>query len=453
MLEAVLVVVTALFVTAAPVLWLRFLERSNPRWFADGLREAARVQGIRFSPRRPYSRSAVGVSGDLSVRVESRQRRTIEGENEYWLDLCVSVAGLRIPQRLEFSAERGTGDDVLTGDTVFDDLVEVRGEASIVLALLDRGLRQRMSEFVRLGGRLRGGRLEFCAPATFSQGEIARAVGATLRLARELSSAAGGGICERLARNAVSDPHPSVRLWNLLQLQEQFAGTPEAGEASRADLGDPSPWVRLSAARFLRDEGHGALEGLTRDRGVPEQAAAEAVALLPARGDNERAGPVLLTVLKTRTGEARRQAIQELGRLRHPPALGPLIVLLERADPRTAAAAASALGSLGDAKAEPALVKAVETDERELRLAAARALGSLGNVRSVEPLLALLQRRLDAESRQGIREAIGAIQSRLAGAEAGQLSLATSAPGSGWLSLAAPTAGQGDLSLADPGPE
>src|SRR5206468_2440244 len=149
--------------------------------------------------------------------------------------------------------ERGTGDDVLTGDTVFDDLVEVRGEPSVLLALLDREIRQRVSEFVRQGGRLVGGRLVSCARTSFWPGEVARGLRLGLWLARELSSP-GGGVCERLAANAKSDPLPGVRLWNLLQLHEQFPETEEAREASREDFKDPSPWVRLAAARFLKDE-------------------------------------------------------------------------------------------------------------------------------------------------------------------------------------------------------
>jgi hypothetical protein len=339
------------------------------------------------------------------------------------------------------------GDDVLTGDTVFDDLVEVRGEPSIILALLDREVRQRVSEFVRLGGCLKAGRLVCCAPTSFAPGEIVRGLRLGLWLARELSSP-GGGVCDRLARNAKTDPHPGVRLWNLWQLHEQFPETPEAGEASQEDLKDPSPWVRLAAARFLKDEGLEVLERLAQERGVPESAAAEAVTLLAARYPGPRAGPLLLTALKTHSGEARVEAVQELGRIRYHPASGPLIVLLDRADPRTAAAAAGALAALGDAAAEPTLLKAVDSDARELRLAAIRALGTVGSAASVEPLLAFVgSRRLDAETRQAIHDAVGAIQSRLAGAEAGQLSLAALSPGSGWLSVAAPGAGHGQLSL------
>jgi hypothetical protein len=408
---------------------------------------ASAEQGIRFAPRSPRSSTAIGECGDLSVRVELEHKVAAEHDNQTQPHLCVTIAGPRIPQGLAFAAERGTGDDVLTGDTVFDDIVEVRGQPSILLALLDREIRQRVSEFVGLGGRLAAGQLQCCTPTSFSTGELVRAVRLGLWLARELSSP-GGGVCERLARNAKSDPLPGVRLWNLLQLHEHFPETREAREASQEDLKDPSPWVRLAAVRFLKDEGLEVLEQLAQDRAVPESAAAEAVGLLAARCPAERAGPLLLTALKTHSGEARRQAVQELGRICHRPARGPLLVLLEHADPATGAAAAAALARLGEATAETALLKAMESDARELRLAAILALGTLGSAASVEPLLAFLAiRRLDAETRRGIHDAVGAIQSRLAGAEAGQLSLAATAPGSGWLSVASGDAGHGDLSL------
>jgi hypothetical protein len=408
---------------------------------------ASREHGISFAARSPRSSIAIGWCEDFSVRVELDHRMMAERDDPYLPHLCVNITGPRIPQGIAFAPERGTGDDVLTGDTVFDDLVEVRGQPSILLALLDREIRQRVSEFVRLDGRLEAGRLISCAPTTFSPGEVVRGLRLGLWLARELSSP-GGGVCKRLATNAKSDPLPGVRLWNLLQLHEQFPETREAREASQHDLEDPSPWVRVAAARFLKAEGLDVLEHLARDRDAPESAAAEAVALLAARCPAARAGPLLLTALKTHSEEARRQAVEELGRIRYHPARGPLLVLLERADPRTGAAAAAALASLGDVTAEPALLRAMETDARELRLAAVAALRTVGSAGAVEPLLSFLaSRRLDAETRQEIRDAVGAIQSRLAGAAAGQLSLAATSPEGGWLSVVAPGPGQGQLSL------
>ena len=163
---------------------------------------------------------------------------------------------------------------MLTGDTVFDDIVEVRseGDPSILLALLDRETRQMVSDFVRLDGRLEAGRLVCCSPASFSSAEIVRVLRLGLWLARKLS-APDSGVFERLARNAKWDPLPGVRLLNLLQLHEQFPETPEARDASREDLKDASPWVRLAAARFLKDEGLAVLEHLAQDRAVPESAA------------------------------------------------------------------------------------------------------------------------------------------------------------------------------------
>jgi HEAT repeat protein len=431
---------------------LEFLARlssgdSQAQWWAAELAAASRELNVQFASHPLGSSTGIGTCEDFSVRVRLEQNSAAELQDQYRLHLCVTISGPRMPQGLAFAEERGTGDDVLTGDTVFDDLVEVRGEPSILLALFDREIRQKVSEFVGLGGRLVTGQLSCCTPTSFSPGEVVRSLRLGLWLARELSSP-GGGICERLARNAKTDPLPGVRLWNLLQLHEQFPETREAREASQEDLKDPSPWVRLAAGRFLKDEGLEAFEHLAQDRAVPESAAAEAVALLAARCPADRAGPFLVTALKTHSGEARRQAVKELGRIGHRPARGPLLVLLEHADPGTAAAAAAALARLGDATAERALLKAMETDARELRLAAVRALGTVGSAASVEPLLAFLgSRRLDAETRQVIHNAVGAIQSRLAGAEAGQLSLAATSPGSGWLSVAPRDAGHGDLSL------
>jgi len=416
-------------------------------WFGSELQRASNELGVEFEPQSPRRWSVAGTCEDFAVGVAIEQKGVPGEEGRSAAHLCVSISGPRIPRGIGFAAERDTGDDVLTGDTAFDDVVEVRGEPSILLALLDREIRQRVAEFVGLDGRLEEGRLASCARSSFSSGELVRSLRLGLWLARELSSP-GGGVCERLARNAKSDPHPGVRLWNLSQLHEQFGDSGEAEEASRVDLVDPSPWVRLAAARFLKAEGLPVLEHLVLDRAAPEGAAVEAVALVAARCSADHAGPLLLTALKMRSGEPRRQAVQELGRIGYAPSRGALMVLLERADPRTAAAAAGALAALHDQGAERALLKALESEARELRGAAIRALGTVGTAAAVEPLLAFLAgRRLDGETRQGIREAVAAIQSRLAGAAAGQLSLAAVAPGSGWLSVPSLAAREGDLSL------
>jgi hypothetical protein len=365
-------------------------------------------------------------------------------------DLHVSLRCERLPRRIRFAPERGSSTDVLTGDPRFDDDVEAQGDPSILAALLDEPLRLGLRKLVAWDGSLRDGQLSWRAQVGLIAGEIPRMLIELVELA-DLLTASKGGLCERLARNAREDSVAGVRLWNLTLLQQQFSGRKEVKEVSRLLLADVSPWVRLAAARFLTEEAGPVLRALLEDRQAPDHAAAEAAALLAARLPVGAAGPVLMAALKARAGEARRQVIHELGRLQHAPAVGPLCVLLARSDPRTAAVAAEALGAIGDAKAESHLLEAVRQDAAELRIGAARALGVVGTIKVVEPLLELLKgSRLDGESRQALRATVDSIQARQAGAEAGQLSLATTAVEAGRLSLATPQAGPGDVSLAEP---
>lgn len=429
--------------------WLQ-LRRETREWIANGCRESAEASGIRWSSTT--WRSAEGERGDyrLSVALERRAPPLGGNEEQDFDELVARLACHRLPQRLRFAAETGDGLDLLTGDNLFDEAVEIQGEASFVAALLSEPARERIRSFAAWGGALENGTLELRRRAAFSLGEIALAVRTILDTADVLTSSEGGGVCERLARNALGDPRPGVRLWNLTLLQQEFADRPETSATSRAALADGSAWMRLAGARFLEAEGLEVLKALLEERHTPDHASAEAVALLSARLSRADAGVLLLPALKQRTGETRRQAIKELGRLRCEAALGPLCVLLGRPQERTAVAAADALGALGDVRAEIHLVDALRRDAPELRIAVARALGAVGSVKAVQPLLELLEaKRLDGESRQALREAVSAIQSRLAGAEAGQVSLATPAAEAGRLSLATPTAGPGDVSLAE----
>src|SRR5262249_36272858 len=126
---------------------------------------------------------------------------------------------------------------------------------------------------------------------------------------------------------------------------EHLADRPEPEAARRAGLADRSPCSRIAAARFLRAGSEGTLRSLLEDRRTPDHVSADAASLLAARLPPEQAGPLLIATLKGRSGETRRQAIQELGRLKHAAGVGPLCVLLENADPRTTAAAAPPAGA------------------------------------------------------------------------------------------------------------
>jgi HEAT repeat protein len=422
------------------------------------LASASAAHGIRHWRSRGPTTS-VAEAGDFRIHVDlstetvARDRPMLlqalapESSGDVIPYLRVTVSGGRIPRDLSFGPKQDGRDDVLVGDPLFDDNVGIRGEPGVVLALLDQRLRGKVRDLVAAGGSLTDATLVWWAPYTLLERDFRLAVEMLLELADALATTDSGGVCERLARNAVGDSVGGVRLWNLLQLQERFSAAPEARAASVAGLGDADPWVRLSAARFVTDESLPVLERLASERATPEPAAAEAIALLAARMPTELAGPLLVRLLKSRTGDARRQAAAELGRLGYLPALGPLIVVLEHSSAAAASAAAVALGRLGDVKAEPALLAAVSGNAPELRVPAAHALGRIGSSASVEPLLRLLADGSRGEAAASVRQAIAAIQSRLACAEAGQLSLADGGAQAGHLSVARPGAGIGAVSL------
>lgn len=416
------------------------------RWLASGMKEVGRVHGFRM--RKSGRRAASGARGDELLQVDlifvpAREADTAHNE------LVVSLSSPWLPPSIAFSAEKGTG-DVVTGDTAFDDAVEALGNPTMLAALLGTDVRDRVRRLVGWDGVLRGQTITWRMRTAFSANDILWSTTQVVELAERLTSPEGGGICERLARNARKDAEAGVRLWNLTLLQQTFPERPETQAASAAALADRDPWVRLAAARFLPIEGASVLKELLADPSSPDQAAAESAALLGARLGVEEAGPLLLTALKVRSGSARRQVVSELGRLRYTPAFGALCVLLGRSEPRLAAAAAGALASLADVRAERHLLDALRREASELTTAIARALGAIGTVAAVQPLLELqTQARTSAETRQALREAVAAVQSRLAGAEAGQLTLASMSAEAGRLSLTAPMAGRGDVSIVD----
>jgi hypothetical protein len=99
-------------------------------------------------------------------------------------------------------------------------------------------------------------------------------------------------------------------------------------------------------------------------------------------------------------------------------------------------AAAEELGATGLPEAEGPLVRALGSPAPEVRVAAARALGRAGTAASVSALREAAEANPDGGLRRAVRQAVAEIQSRIGGAEPGQLSLATGEAESGRLSIA-----------------
>lgn len=117
----------------------------------------------------------------------------------------------------------------------------------------------------------------------------------------------------------------------------------------------------------------------------------------------------------------------------------------DNGDETSCLAAARALAVRGDAVAEPALVAALEKAWPSVREAAAGALGAIGSAAAVPALRAAAENG-DAAVQRAAKQAIAEIQSRLPGADRGQLSLADA--GVGKLTLTHETP-RGHVSLAE----
>jgi HEAT repeat protein len=328
------------------------------------------------------------------------------------------------------------------GDERFDQAFYVVGPAQLLFALLDAETRRLMIAFpenaLRIGGELR---------AEAKDLSLADTLRLLLDLARRFTQPLE--VVQRVARNAREDSSSEVRLRNLLHLIRELPGEAVTTEALRAACADPSPKVRLRAAKVLGAETHGILIELAASP-EDDDASAQALAILGRGLPLERTREILGQALRRRLLKTARACLEALGGSGAAADVDILAKVLAREKSDLAAAAAQALGAsgnpaAGNPAAEPHLLPALQHARPDVRVAAAKALGRAGTAAAVLPLKEAAEHAHDQELRSATRQAIAEIQSRLQGASPGQLSLAGADVGK--LSLAETEAGQ--LSLAD----
>ncbi len=305
------------------------------------------------------------------------------------------------------------GSQVEVGESEFDSQFFLDGPERLVLALLDEEMRRQIREINSEG------RLEIFAGDLVVEGMARDKVAYVLRLlleaARRLSRPMD--VPQKLADNARHDPVAGVRLQNLRLLIREPQEM-ETREALRRACSDPSPEVRLQAARELGAEGRGVLFELA-DGLEDDVISSQAVALLTPELTCERTQSIFADALNRGSLQTARACLEALGENRDP------------------------------AAAEAALLPALQREEVDLRKAAASALGRIGSVAAVLPLKEAAEGSwLDLELRRAARQAITEIQSRLQGASPGQLSMAEAEGGQ--LSLASSETGHLSLAAEEP---
>jgi hypothetical protein len=331
------------------------------------------------------------------------------------------------------------GREIETGDVSFDSTFFIEGPKWLVFAVLDAETRRLLfrasteSWLEISNGQLR---------AEMSYEKVPSILPLLLDVAQRFAQPLD--IPRRLAENAHQDPAPGVRLQNLLLLIRELPEDLWTAEALRTACSDPSPEVRLRAAKELGDEGRDVLLELAESL-ADDTVSAEAVSILGQELPFERTRVILDRARGLRHTVTARICLEVLGDSGAAAAVDALAKVMEEELGVLAPAAAQALGATGSPAAEPPLILALQREPADLRVAAANALGRVGSVAAVLPLKEAAERSwLDLELRQATHQAIAEIRSRLPGASPGQLSLAGAEMGQ--LSLAHAEAGQ--LSLA-----
>jgi len=281
--------------------------------------------------------------------------------------------------------------------------VVVEGDEAVVSAILTQPTRTALSAALLGDVTVEGGAVVQSYPDSYlhvihDRAGIVRDVARLKALAARLVEPEDVAQC--LARRAGTEPVPGARAHVLSILARRF---PERGlPILRAALQDGDERVRLGAAKALGDEGAAELMRLAGNGQARDETRAEAIELLGDRVSIADIVPLLTGALQRDREAVVKSAIGALERV------------------------AQREGQAPTPAAERALIDALAHGSNAVRMAAAGALGQLGSVGAVAALMAAIQERaLDFGFDRAARGAIAEIQSRLSGAERGQVSLAS----------------------------
>jgi HEAT repeat protein len=367
----------------------------------------------------------------------------------------ITVEGAAIPLlalRSEFYRLRKAGQvpavDVQVGDPGFDTRFAVSGSRAHALALLDAGTRSLLMKMDAQGGfDVSDGQVTAYVEGE-SKAVLQAALSTTLELVDRLTAPLD--VPASLAERATRDPAAGVRREALRALARGWAGHPSLRPTALAATSDPDVEVRLAAAAALGEEGLPVAFAVLDDATSHDATVASALAVLDRRLPAARAAELLNDARDRRRLDTARACIGRLGQGPAEDTLGPLAEVLRIDGGELAASAARALGKLGTPAAESALIAALGRDVPGLRPDAAEALGRVGTVAAVLRLKEAAERYAgEGDFPHIARQAVAAIQSRAAGADRGQLTIADDSTGR--VSLAERAEGQLSVPEGEPG--
>jgi hypothetical protein len=447
----------------ASVGYLIAFERGRSRLRA--WREAAAAVGLTGVSEASSFGIPTGVEGKadpLVVRLGSYRRGKTERGTR------IEIGGLGHGGLVDVRAE-GVGSrlakvfgdrEIALGDADFDDVAYVQGTAAMARAVLGADARRGLRALLAGSFSEAPGLKELTVRTTLLDGhlrvEIRDRVFEDVQsrlpaIARQLLAVGRllvrpDDVALRIAENTRCESLASVRLVNLETLATEYPQHAATRPTLVAALDDPSPEVQLHAAIGVGPDGRETLLRLARRDDVPEKVVVRAIAALGVHFPEDLAAEALRHTRESGRLQIARACIDRLAVSGAATYVQDLASLLSSTTLDLAAAAAGALGSVASDTSENALVGALGSPEGEVRLVAVASLGRMGSALAVAPLHTCgAGHPFDPPLRSAIRQAVAAIQSRIAGASPGQLTLATDDVGQ--VSLA-DTDAAGQVSLA-----
>jgi hypothetical protein len=387
---------------------------------------ACRLEGV-VTNERLGARVLGGTRGPLSVRLHSLSG-TVSGR----AGTRITLTGLS--PRLSISPAEEERDDVRVGDRHFDRALQLRGEPFEIQAILDVQTRSHLRALFAtrdgLGGghrlvSIEGGQLVvdcWDSPVATRAERLAVALEDALTLGQRLVDPPAAE--ERLGAIFRDDPEPKVRLRALKTLADERPDHPATHAAARAALGSEDDEIRLVGALASGAEGRETLRAMAGSPAIDDAVSAKAMTALRDELDLAAVRGSLSAAVaswRTETAVACFEVLCHRG-APHPEFSANVLQTLPVS---IALPVVRALGHAGSAAAEPALLRALWHTDIGVRLAAADSLGRVGTADAVPALRRLEQQVVFAgENVRVVNAAIASIQSRLLGAEHGQLALA-----------------------------
>jgi hypothetical protein len=340
-----------------------------------------------------------------------------------------------------------SGPDIKVGDRDFDDKYQIRcpSEAEAVAVL---GHQARYAIRAHPDLAITEGDVIWEVSERVHDAERLGQVIESLAQFREATRLPGSDTAESLVHGAIHDKEPSYRR-RALHLLQDVGSASQKQTAATAMLGDAEVGLRIQAAMYLRTpEARALLTMVASDPGNHDHHRGDALGkLIAGFGDWAGLDDFVFSLLKAPglLGELAEAVFRAARNRALTVETAVLSQHLEHHTGDTFRLVSECAVIANDRALTTSLIDQLERDEADDRVAALNALAKLGTVNEVGALEPYTRGILSSgRVKEAARSAIAAIQSRITGADAGQLSLADAAQAGGELSV--PMGQDGELS-------